>query len=428
MRFWMHVLTRLRLVVWLGWSVVGWGVVASGAVACTESASSVKADAGVTATDVTGAVDAGDADAAAGSDALAATDTTPASWPLIALDPAAKAPPKLSMIGVARRVNGVLELHPDMVPYELSVPLFSDYAVKRRALWLPAGTAISYRAKGPLDFPVGSILIKSFLFPEDMSEPTKHLRLIETRVIVRDKTEWKAWPYVWDDDGQDATLKVGGTVKSLPFMDVAGNKRTANYLVPQRNQCLDCHDRKDSGGTFTDIIGPKARYLNREILVDGEAVNQLQRLSDNGWLKGMPALGLIDQAFSAEKVAQVGVAQLGKAELNAAARDYLDINCAHCHSPNGVEGRTSQLYLNFDNEDAFLMGVCKAPSSAGKGGFGRSYDIVPGQPDQSILVYRLQTTELGAMMPDIGRSLVHTEGLALVRRWILEMAPVKCDR
>jgi len=275
---------------------------------------------------------------------------------------------------------------------------------------------------------VGSIIVKSFLFPEDMRKPTQDLRLVETRVMVRAESEWKAWPYVWDDDGQDASLKVGGVVKSLDFVDAKGKDQVASYLVPQRNQCLDCHDHQENSGSYTDIIGPKARYLNRDITVDGKVVNQLTHLTAKGWLTGMPGLDQVGQAFSDAKVAKIGVDKLSTKELNLAARDYLDINCAHCHSPNGVEGRTSQLYLNYDNTDTFLMGVCKAPSSAGQGGFGRSYDIVPGQPDKSILMYRMETTQVGAMMPDIGRSLVHTEGIALIRRWITEMPPVKCDR
>ena len=63
--------------------------------------------------------------------------------------------------------------------------------------------------------------------------------------------------------------------------------------------------------------------------------------------------------------------------VEAAARDYLDANCAHCHSPKGIEGVTSQFFLNHDNEDQFNLGICKRPGSAGEGGVDREFDIVP---------------------------------------------------
>ena len=48
----------------------------------------------------------------------------------------------------------------------------------------------------------------------------------------------------------------------------------------------------------------------------------------------------------------------------------------------------------------------------------RLYDIVPGQPDQSILVYRIESRDPGEMMPELGRRMVHREGVQLVREWI----------
>ena len=46
------------------------------------------------------------------------------------------------------------------------------------------------------------------------------------------------------------------------------------------------------------------------------------------------------------------------------------------------------------------------------------YDVVPGKPDESILLYRMLSTAPAIAMPEIGRSLVHDEGVDLVRAWI----------
>jgi hypothetical protein len=59
--------------------------------------------------------------------------------------------------------------------------------------------------------------------------------------------------------------------------------------------------------------------------------------------------------------------------------------------------------------------------AAGRGSGGREYDIVPGKPDQSILVYRIASTDAGVMMPELGKRLVHEEGLRLIREWITAM-------
>jgi hypothetical protein len=46
------------------------------------------------------------------------------------------------------------------------------------------------------------------------------------------------------------------------------------------------------------------------------------------------------------------------------------------------------------------------------------YDVVAGHPEQSILVHRMESTEPKILMPELGRSLVHKEGLELIREWI----------
>jgi hypothetical protein len=48
-------------------------------------------------------------------------------------------------------------------------------------------------------------------------------------------------------------------------------------------------------------------------------------------------------------------------------------------------------------------------------------DLVPGHPDASIIAFRMASTDPGVMMPELGRSLVHEEGLALVREYIARM-------
>ncbi|MCB9787632.1 MAG: hypothetical protein H6744_13200 [Deltaproteobacteria bacterium] len=349
-------------------------------------------------------------------------------WPPIAYDPATKPPPLLSQTGLVRwdAATGALSWHPDVVPYELATPLFSDYAIKARAIWLPQGGALGWRDTGLLEMPVGTVLLKSFLFATDLRSPEMRRRLIETRLLVRTDSGWQAWPYVWRDDGSDADLQVAGKVVDLTLIDHEGDSRHASYLIPQKNQCLDCHETSaDTGAGSKNVlvpIGPTARNL-AVAGADG-APGQLESLAARGLLTGMPAAGPADAAVDWRQLElplpelTPMLAAMSDADIDRAARDYLDVNCSHCHSRRGVEGITSQLFLDVATTAPFELGVCKPPGSAGKGGFGREYDVVPGDPDASILIYRVESENPGAMMPDLGRSLAHDQGNALLREWV----------
>ena len=103
--------------------------------------------------------------------------------------------------------------------------------------------------------------------------------------------------------------------------------------------------------------------------------------------------------------------------LNDRARSWLDINCAHCHHPDGPAA-TSGLNLSVHEKNPTAWGVRKTPVAAGRGSGNRRYDILPGHPDQSILLYRLESTDPGVMMPEVARKVTHREGVALIRAWI----------
>jgi uncharacterized repeat protein (TIGR03806 family) len=317
-----------------------------------------------------------------------------------------------------------------VVPYDVNTALFSDYALKQRAIYLPEGAAATYDPEQPLAFPVGSAIIKTFYFPADLRAPTQGVRLIETRLLVRHEDGWHALPYVWDADQRDAVLTPAGGTPQISFIDASGAPQTAHYLIPQRNQCQTCHAERatETSSIATVLIGVKARHLNRSYDYGGNVGvrNQLDRLTELGMLTGAPAAAAAPTAFDFGPVETGGVAAIPDGQLDTAARDYLDINCAHCHNPRGVNGMTSQLFLEHSNGDAFHLGVCKRPGSAGTGTGGFAFDIVPGDPDTSVLYFRMHTTMMGAMMPLLGRSLLHARGAELLHAWIAAMPANNC--
>jgi hypothetical protein len=64
------------------------------------------------------------------------------------------------------------------------------------------------------------------------------------------------------------------------------------------------------------------------------------------------------------------------------------------------------------------LGVCKVPVSAGHGAGDLLFDIVDGKPDESILIRRMDSDLPKVMMPELGRTLIHREGVELIREWI----------
>lgn len=299
-----------------------------------------------------------------------------------------------------------------VIPYRLNTPLFSDYAEKLRFVKLPAGKTVTYNPDEVLSFPVGTVIIKTFYYPNDFRQPEAGRRIMETRLLVHEENGWKALEYVWNDDQSDAYLEVAGETKEISWIHSDGKKRTLQYSMPNLNQCKGCHNRNEQ----MMPIGPSARQLNGDFHYseNGQQLtdNQLTHWQKLGVLTGLPAL---------ESVPKAAVwSDPTSGSLEARARAWLDINCAHCHRNEGP-AKTSGLILSYNETDLTKLGVMKAPVAAGRGSGGRQFSIVPGQPEKSILMYRLESDDPGEMMPELGRKTTHTEGAALVRDWIKSM-------
>lgn len=311
-------------------------------------------------------------------------------------------PDKLSSWGLFEGRGAPLKPSPGVIPYDLNTPLFSDYADKYRFVWMPEGQSASYSDEEEFDFPFGTILSKTFAFPADGRE-----QLIETRLLVRVSAGWVALPYIWNKSQTEAHLVVAGGVQDVSFKDPSGAVQKIRYSIPNVNECAQCHERSKA----LLPIGPKARHLNRDFDYADGSENQLARWTRIGYLRGAPAPAL------APRLAVWDDAK--SATVEARARAYLDANCAHCHQSGGSAGYTGFL-LDWKETDRRRLGYCKNPNSAGYSG-NLAYDVVPGRPEESILLYRMLSTRPKEMMPEIGRSLVHSEGAMLVREWLASL-------
>ena len=286
-----------------------------------------------------------------------------------------------------------------VVPYELITALFSDYTDKHRFVYLPKGTIAKYDGEEVFDFPLGAALIKTFSYQTNEGGTL----LLETRLLLNKEDGWDALTYVWDIDRGDAYLALGGKTIEVTDVITPTNENFIRYRAPNKNQCKECHLKDDA----VEPIGPKPRNINKAMVYEnGIENNQIDHWAVIGLLEEKPySNGSMVNAFNQNH------------DIDMRARSYLDINCGHCHSPQG-SASSSGLYLSIEDKE---FGVYKKPVAAGRGSGGLSYSIVPGEAEESILLFRMLSNEPDVMMPESGRSLMHAEAIELITEWINEM-------
>lgn len=287
-------------------------------------------------------------------------------------------------------------------PYDLINPLFSDDADKHRFIYMPPGKTAKADGAGLPDYPVGTTLIKTFAFAPDMRTPADGNYKVETRVLIHKADGWAAFPYVWNAEGTVATYAPIGARRTIETISPAGEPLEIHYEVPNKNQCKTCHQ----SGDVVEPIGPKLRNLDH---VGPAGTDQL-----SGWV----AAGILD-GIPPDLKATPSAADTSL-PLDARARGYLDINCGHCHNPGG-SASNSGLWLTLEETSPVRLGLKKHPTAAGRGSGNRRFVIDPGHPETSILAFRMDSTEPGIAMPELGRTLPDPVGIDLINQWIAGM-------
>ena len=313
-------------------------------------------------------------------------------------------------------VGNLADLTPNagVIPYTVASPLWADAAGKGRFFAIPEGSKIGFTERDEWDFPEGSVFIKNFYFDQDRG-PAEDLRIVETRLLVLEADgDWQSYGYLWNDEQTEATQTKAGADVYIEYVDASGEAHEQLYLVPDQNVCESCHQRDDQ----KLILGPTTHQMNTVYAMDGGAeVNQIDWLAEHGFFEGdvppsqdLPALAQPD----------------GDASVDARARSYLHGNCAHCHRA-GWAGGSSGLKFEVWQDDPADYGVCKLPAAAGPGAGGRSYDIWPGEPDKSIVPYRMASEDPEIKMPELPNLLADDFGVELIEAWITQMPGDPCE-
>lgn len=293
---------------------------------------------------------------------------------------------------------------PDLVPYLVRAPLWTDGVYKQRYLALPPGQSIGFRETGAWELPTGAILIKLFILETRRGDPATR-RPLEARFMVRTGAGWHFASYAFDESGTEARLSSGRRTESFEVED-GDDTEVIHYYFPDREGCLVCHAE-----AVGRVIGPGTLQMNRSVLYEDGRLNQLAALQAAGILDSM-------SADPADLPALVDPADR-EAPLEARARSYLHGNCSHCHRPGGWTNSEILMDLRYDVPFAASR-TCGEPihhviyRSLGE------LVIDPGHPETSNLLQRMLALR-GGTMPPTGRSLTDPAGTEIVRAWIAQL-------
>lgn len=291
--------------------------------------------------------------------------------------------------------------------YEPITPLFTDYALKKRYVWMPKGSKANYVSDTKiLDLPVGSVIIKTFYY--DNVLPNNETKILETRLMIRKSTGWIFAEYYWNDEQTEAYLNMDGSFKEISWVQNGTNMST-NYRLPSGTECLICHKYE----TKAIPIGIKPQHLNKNMTYSDGTMNQLEKWVSVGYLNGpLPSniLTVVDYKDQSKPVLE-------------RLRSYLDMNCAHCHQENShCDYRPMRLAFS-ETVDPINLGLCVEPDEFIQPSLTNI--ITPGNTYKSMMHFRLSSTEESSRMPLLGRSLVHQEAVDLLTQYIESIT--NCD-
>ncbi len=284
------------------------------------------------------------------------------------------------------------ELAPQLIPFEINSPLWSDGALKRRFLLVPDGESIEYTDAGALTMPVGTLLVKEFWLERMADDPSSRFP-IETRFLVKRCDEgdclepWQGYSYRWNADGSEADLiDPGSTDERTDWTVTSGNGSEVvhTHIYPARLNCTRCHN-----AAAGRVLGLQAIQLDRPARYGDVVDNQLDTLAAIGVLTGLPS----------SRPARLPSSLDPSYDYQSRSRAYYHANCAHCHRPAGERPTIDfrfQAPLAVDN-------ICNK--------------LTPGDGTGSLL-YTRDSTRGAGQMPPLATDDADDYQLGITAAWI----------
>jgi uncharacterized repeat protein (TIGR03806 family) len=316
-------------------------------------------------------------------------------------------PVLLSQTGLFTNLPGLAPLTPltpasGLIEYDLNIPFWSDGALKRRWVAIPANATVTFSATGNWTFPIGTVIVKHFEMEMTEGDPNSRRRL-ETRLLLRDANgDWLGFTYKWNAGQTDADLLVSGQSENLTVTTTTGPV-TWPYSYPSRTDCLECHTI-----AANRALGLVTRGLNRDFDYGAVTDNQLRTLNHINYFSTNIGAATQYDAYPALTDTNATVA--------SRARAYLAVNCAQCHRPGGPT--PVNLNFLFDTADASMNAIDIAPTQ-GTLGLANARIIAPGVKESSVLWERIRRPDPNPYrMPPLGTHRIDQTGVDLIGQWI----------
>ncbi|WP_197440280.1 PQQ-dependent sugar dehydrogenase [Polystyrenella longa] len=308
-----------------------------------------------------------------------------------------------------------------LIPYELNMPFWSDYAVKDRYIALPEAGKVVFHEQDKWEFPVGTLFVKTFWMHQDRTTLTGAKRL-ETRLLVHSPSGWAGYTYVYNAEGTDAELLEGSRLRSLEIKTEEGMVNQP-YYFPTRTDCMTCHT-KQAGF----VLGLNTRQMNHTLDYHDQHVNQLDYLNKLGVfeeklakssdaLEAYPEWGFGNLDRSKDVKHEESQLKLPESKVQQYARGWLDVNCAMCHQPDGIAAGGQD--LRFHTELKKMNVLNQEPLHGHLTVLGGAV-VLPGAPLLSELYSRAGHRGV-RQMPPLATNIVDPRGQEMLYRWIMEL-------
>ena len=285
-----------------------------------------------------------------------------------------------------------------VLPYDVNTELWSDFLYKKRHFYVPDGQSMSL-SSGSLSYPDGVVFIKDFYLREVLSENAAHpdsgLRILETRFLFKKNSSWQFITYKWNEDETNAhPLPRGEVVDPISYWDNQNSGlHQMKHTFPSQNQCTQCHLSDN------EVLGFIPAQIHKE--------NQLQDFIAQNKIQG--SVNNIHTWASIFDITE---------GIQHRSRSYLAANCAHCHSPNGMnKGATFSIVdftytsidqpLNYDSLQSDIPGE------------DYSRVLFTKRPERSSLIYRMNERTVEAdQMPPLGTHKKDIDAIDIITQWI----------
>ena len=332
-------------------------------------------------------------------------------------------PRDLSETGLFSSVEN-MALASGVLPYDVNAAPWADGTTAERFIALPDMSTIGVHQinntqkgnlKGEWSYPDGTVLGKTILLKTGSNKTSRQQRL-ETQILYRHKDEWRAYTYIWNDEQTDAVLSDGKAFDReyfVPDEEVDSGRRSQTWHFSSQTECLLCHSSR--GGS---VYGFQIEQINRDFDYGQVKDNQLRTLAHLGVFEKPIGKSPSPDRVSLAELKKMTPPEDESADLTQRVRSYLHVNCSHCHQRGGGGTAAIEVLHDINFNKTHLV------SRPTQGSFGivDPWVVAPGDPDRSILFYRMSKVGRGRM-PHFGSRVIDDEGVSLLREWISQLEP-----